>query len=139
MAPQLLGPADILQPATEELGMYLFAFLWAFALTLAVELPIMYVLLARKSSIRLILTMGVAANACTLPVVWFVYPLWLEGLPYVLTSEVFAVGVECVIIRFGLHIDWRSALLVSILMNLCSFVVGLALSTVFSPLWWLPS
>jgi hypothetical protein len=104
--------------------MHLATFLWAFVVTLAIEIPVLYLVSRRQARKSQIVITGVLANACTLPIVWFVFPLWLEGAGYVLVSEIFAVGVEFLIIVLALRLVWRRALLASILMNMCSFLLG---------------
>lgn len=100
-------------------------FLFAFAIALGTEVPVLYLTLHRRSSIHLIVITGIVGNVCTLPIVWFVLPLWLRGVAYVVASEMFAVFAECLIIRLALAVDFRTALLASTLMNLSSFLMGL--------------
>ena len=102
-------------------------FLSAFVLTLVIELPVLYLVLRGRVRTGLIVVTGILSNVSTLPIVWFVFPVWLEGIPYTIISEVFAVGAECLIMRLALRVGWKSACLASILANASSFVIGLAL------------
>ena len=105
--------------------MYFVDFILAYTLTIGIEIPLLYLVTRKQAEASLILVTGVVMNACTLPIVWFVLPLCLQGAAYVLTSEIFAVVVECFIIRYILRVDLRTAFLGSFLANLGSFLFGL--------------
>jgi len=108
-----------------NLILYLDPFVLAYALTLLVEIPLLYLVTRKRAKASLILATGIIMNTCTLPVVWFILPGWLEGGAYVLVSEVFAVVIEFVIIRFILSLDSRTAFLGSFLANMGSFLFGI--------------
>jgi hypothetical protein len=114
-------------PPIRDIVMYSGTFVSAYAMTLAVELPILYLVLRTRVASTSIVVTGIAANACTLSVVWFVFPLLLGRVAYVLVSEVFAIGVECLIVKLALRVDWRIALVASALMNFGSYLLGLLL------------
>ena len=103
--------------------------LTAFVLTLLVEVPVVVVLLRRWSGegVPRLLALAVLANLATHPSVWFVFTqLLLVGTPaYTLVVEAWAFGVEALfyaVVVAGL--GWRRALVVSLVANLASWVVG---------------
>jgi len=108
-----------------RVGSYFGVFVSAFAMTLGIEVPLLCLIMRKRASMTRIIVTGIVANACTLPFVWFVFPMWLEGFGYVLVSEVYAVVVEFLFIKSVLRVDSGSAILGSFLMNLSSFLVGL--------------
>lgn len=102
--------------------------LQAFLLTLAVEVPIVLVLLRDVVPERARLAaIAVFANLATHPAVWFVFTqLFLVGTPeYTIAAEAWAIGVEAafyVVVVRGLTL--RRAIVVSVVANAASFVVG---------------
>jgi hypothetical protein len=113
---------------------YLPLMLLGFAVSVAVELPVLVALLSRRHSLRVRLFAGVWLTACTYPVVWLVLPPLLEGgerWVYLLVAETFAPAAECAIFWYafvrGLPPGGRATLrdcAVITLANLCSFGVG---------------
>jgi hypothetical protein len=113
------------------------AWLWAFLLTEAVEVPIyLSALLARDDPEHPFehfvpaLLVAFGASALTHPIVWFVMPQMIPG-SYVLMvamAEAFAVLVEAAWLRaFGL----RRALWWALFANAASVLVGLGLRRTF--------
>jgi len=91
--------------------------------------PVVVVLLRRWSGegVPRLLALAVLANLATHPSVWFVFTqLLLVGTPaYTLVVEAWAFGVEALfyaVVVAGL--GWRRALVVSLVANLASWVVG---------------
>jgi hypothetical protein len=107
--------------------------LWAFlpfgyALTVAIETPILVVGLARGHSFRDRLVAGFWLTACTYPIVVLVMPLAVPGsrFAYLAVAETFAPVAECALfwMAFGKRESmWRDfgAIVVA---NLASFGVG---------------
>lgn len=109
---------------------YVLAWLRAFALTVAIEVPIAAFLVRREEPRlprRLVLLFF--ANLASHPAVWFVFPAL--GLDYELTvliAEAWAFGSEALFYRFAFtDVDWRRAVGVSALANGASFGTGLVL------------
>jgi hypothetical protein len=74
-----------------------------------------------------LLITGVLASSLTLPYLWFIAPLIL-GDPYALiVGEILVFLVEAGIYILVLQISLRRALLISLIANLASLVVGLVL------------
>jgi hypothetical protein len=116
--------------------------LWfrAFALTVAVELPIVaYALRAHEPSrVRLVLLI-VFANLASHPAVWFIFTqLFLVGTPeYVVASEGWAVGIEALFYWAAFRgVSARRAIAVSLLANAASFVLGRLLVGVWPDVLW---
>jgi hypothetical protein len=105
----------------------------AFVLTVAVEVPIVLVLL-RASEPRLVRVAGLAvfANLATHPVVWYVISqLLLVGtVAYVVAAELWAVAVEAVFYRIAIvELPLGRAALVAVAANAASFAVGRLMAT----------
>ncbi|MFO7561957.1 MAG: hypothetical protein R6X02_04895 [Enhygromyxa sp.] len=110
------------------------AWLSAFGLTQAVELPIYLRALREDEPVieRLPAAIAVAfgASALTHPIVWFVFPTLISGswLSMVLVAELFAIAAEAAWLRgFGL----RRALAWAAFANAASVLVGLASRALF--------
>ena len=106
----------------------------AYALTLALEVPVVFLFLHGEKKLRAIplwkiLLGGALASTITLPFVWFVFPL--IPLPYAAwlgLAEAFAFGAEAVFYALFFKISWKKAALMSLCANLISFLAGLALN-----------
>jgi hypothetical protein len=102
----------------------------ALLLTLAIEIPIVAVGLARWYRVPPVLgvTIASAASLLTHPVVWFVLPGWLApmvgSLGYLLVAEGFAWLAEAGIFWLATRRDPVRLLLLSLVANLASFAVG---------------
>lgn len=113
---------------------YLLLMLVGYGVSVAVELPVLVLLLSRRHSLRVRLFAGVWLTACTYPVVWLVLPPLLGGNGrwlYLLVAETFAPAAECAIFWYafarGLPSDPGAALrdfAAITLANLCSFGLG---------------
>src|SRR5215218_11069197 len=84
---------------------YLLFMLLGYAITVAVEAPVLVALLSRRHSLRVRLFAGLWLTACTYPVVWLVLPPLFDmetqrGL-YLLVAETFAPVAECAIFWFA--------------------------------------
>jgi hypothetical protein len=120
--------------------MYFPVDLWfrAFLLTVAVELPVVAILLRRFEPDRLRLVLLILlANLASHPAVWFIWTqLFLVGTPeYVVVAEGWAVAIEAVFywaVFRGLP-GWR-ALVVALVANAASLVVGQLVSAAWPDL-----
>lgn len=119
-----LQPDDIGWRVTPA-GTFFSQFAQAFAFTLAIEVPLLYLVMRNRAKFTSILITGVMANLLTVPVVWLILPLWFAGPVYIWISETFAVCVEFLVIKLALRVDSRIAFFASLLMNLSSFLFGL--------------
>jgi hypothetical protein len=103
----------------------------AVALTLAVEVPVVFLLLRseRKLQAWKIILVAALASLLTLPFVWFAFPLL--PLPYVAwlaLAEIFAFSAEAALYKLAFRITLQKAALASLVANLLSFCAGLALN-----------
>ena len=112
----------------------IFKFLQALLITILIETLLLFLLFKTKyktlniSNNSLLFT-GILASFSTLPFVWFVLPIYLQpNLSYLLVSESSVMIVESLIIYMILKIDYKKALVVSIVCNLVSFLGGLILN-----------
>ena len=105
------------------------AFAVALALTLVVELLVATLYLFLAHIRRRVLWTVLLGNLVTLPIVWFVLSrvTLVAAIPLILAYELFAVVAEAGLI-YALNrrlLRFKSALLLSFLMNAASFVIGL--------------
>lgn len=100
----------------------------AFLLTLALEAPIVAVLLRREEPHLLRLcTLVVFANLATHPVVWYVITqVLVVGTPgYTLAAEAWATAAEAVFYRVTIHaLAARRAIAVAVAANASSWLAG---------------
>jgi hypothetical protein len=102
-------------------------FLLALLLTIAIELTVafIYLKLAKVKKAARILLFVAAANIISLPILWFVFLPLLYGLGLIL-GEAFAVVFEGLVVYYfnRKSIKLRSAMLMSLIMNIASAVIG---------------
>ncbi len=100
----------------------------AFLLTLAIEIPVAFMLLRRAEPDRpRLLLLVVFANLVTHPAVWFVFTqLFLVGTPeYTLAAEAWAVAIEALFYAVTIRgLSARLAITVALAANVASFAVG---------------
>lgn len=105
-------------------------FLLALLLTWLIELPVLFLLarvilrLPGVSNARL-LAAGLVVSLLTLPVLWFVWPLLFPAGYSIWLGEGLVWLVEALLYRWLLRIRLSEALLISLLLNGLSFLVGL--------------
>lgn len=109
---------------------YEFNFLKALLLTIAVETIVLYLLFytvfkKEKPANWLLLLTGVVATLATLPYLWFIIPLFIQSkLWYPVVCESLAVIVESVIILGLLRVKYFKALVISLICNMASYLIG---------------
>jgi hypothetical protein len=122
-------------------------FLVLYALTVVCETPVLLLALSRRHSLGARIFAGVWLNACSYPVVFFVFPKLIGGDPltgtelipnHLIVSEIFAPVSECLLFWLafirGRPRDRGATIqdmVVVVLANLTSFMVGEFLQ----PLW----
>lgn len=110
-------------------------FLFFYLLTVACEAPVLLVGLSARHTIKDRLFAAVWLNACSYPVVFFVFPeFFSEQWLYLLVAETFAPASECLLfwLAFIRRRPWSRGdtirdMVVVVLANLTSFGVGLLL------------
>jgi len=121
---------------------YVDSFILYLAITIVTETLVVLVLIRKffkfssnGLSIGLILSAGILANALTLPYVWFVFPyLFLGSFVLAITvAEFFALFVEATFYKLFLKLTWKQSLVVSLMANLASFLLGKFLHYEFGP------
>ena len=108
----------------------------AFLLTMAVEVPIVIVLVRgyERETPRLLILIAFA-NLGSHLAVWYVFSqLFLVGtIPYTVAAEAWAVAAETLFYWAAIRgLPWRRALAVAVLANLASFLVGELVGLVLS-------
>ena len=107
----------------------------AFALTLAIELPLYFLLLRREGfGARTALGAGLAANALSHPLLWFAFPMFEPYVAYAAAGEAMVIAVEVAVVyaagrmaRVRMHI--ARIVTVVVVVNAVSMVVGFAVTT----------
>lgn len=105
-------------------------FLFSLLLTLAVEIPIVfyfvrYIYKNKEAKISKIAFVGSVASALTLPYLWFILPLYVsDRIPYIILGEGLVVFVEAVIYKQFLQLGFFRAIVVSLIANIASVVLG---------------
>ncbi|KUJ61961.1 hypothetical protein AR687_10410 [Flavobacteriaceae bacterium CRH] len=116
-------------PSTEIVN-----FLLALLFTIFIETLILFLLFKTKYkklniNNKLLLFTGFITSFSTLPYVWFIFPAFIHSrFPYILFSECFAIAMESFIIYKLLKIEFKKAILVSIIANVISFGIGLLIN-----------
>jgi len=109
---------------------YEYNFLKALLLTITVETAVLFLLFhtiskAGKPSGWILLLTGIVATLATLPYLWFIIPIFIQSkLWYNIVCESLAVVVESVIILGLLRIKYPKALLISLICNMASYLIG---------------
>jgi hypothetical protein len=104
-------------------------FLRALALTLIVEVPVVFLLVKywlKKSAYVDIVFSGIIASSLTLPYFWFVLPVYIfEKNLYNIAGEILIIIVESLIYWRFLKLKFGQALFVSLVANLASILIGI--------------
>ena len=107
------------------------SFLNALLLTILIETSVLFLLFKvifkdTDASTQQLLLTGIIATFATLPYLWFIFPLFIHiKLWYVIICEVSAILFESVIILGILRINYLKAILISVICNSSSFLIGL--------------
>lgn len=108
---------------------YGFFFFLSLLLTLAVEIPVLFLsakyLLRIKILAKEILYWGIFANLFSFPYLWFIFPLFITLHNYILIGEILVVLIEAVILLRVLKINFKNAIILSIVANVTSYLIGL--------------
>lgn len=108
---------------------YGFFFFLSLLLTLAIEIPVLFLsakyLLKIKIQAKEILYWGVFVNLFSFPYLWFVFPLFVSSHNYILTGEILVVLIESVILLKALKINFKNAIILSVVANVASYLAGL--------------
>ena len=106
-------------------------FLFSLLLTLAVEVPVAILLVKyfyKQEEIKIskIIFVGLVASALTLPYFWFVLPFYISNrIVYIFIGEGAIVLIEAFIYYQFLQLKFSRALIMSLIANIMSVVLGL--------------
>lgn len=67
----------------------------------------------------------VFASALTLPYLWFVIPPYIVANYYLIVGELFVVVIEIIIYKLFTKANWLQAIVISVVANVMSFLLGL--------------
>ena len=104
-------------------------FLYSLAITLLIEVPIVFLLAKYTYKITSkwnVIFAGIITSTLTLPYLWFILPLYISDRTiYIIVGEILVVLIEAFIYYRVLKLKFIQALLVSFIANLVSFSIGL--------------
>ncbi len=109
-------------------------FLRALFMTIFIETSVLLVFFKTryknlKIKTKLIVGSGILASFSTLPYLWYILPIFFSSTwVYISIGEITVALIETLIIVSMLKIDIKKAVLVSLIANLTSFLVGLLLN-----------
>ena len=108
---------------------YEILFLYSLIITLAVEVPVVFLLvkyLYKNTDKWGIVFAGIISSTLTLPYFWFILPYFVtDRFIYIFIGESTIILVEAFIYFRLLKLKFKQALFVSIIANLASILVGL--------------
>lgn len=100
----------------------------ALAINLVIETPIVWALVRRFEKTGSISSTSVfwcvIANLLSLPYLWFVLPLFMSRQILIPVGEVFVLLIEALVYHRALKLSVRHALVVSLVANIASFLLG---------------
>lgn len=107
-------------------------FLMALLLTIFIETAGLFLIIrwAWKKSFAempnaLLIFSGIFCQVCTLPYLWFVFPLFIKTwIGFTAAGELSAVLAEAIIYSVVLKINIKRSLALSFFCNACSFLIG---------------
>jgi hypothetical protein len=111
--------------------LYEFEFLKSLFFTVSIETLVLIVLvkyLFKSIDLKLsrLIFAGFSASILTLPYLWFIFPVFLSSrLLYLIIGESLVVLIESVFYFFTLKTSVKNVLLISVICNLASFLIGL--------------
>ena len=80
-------------------------------------------------SVRRIIFLGVFCSFSTLPYLWFILPIFIKSyFQLALIGEAIVIIIESIIYYFVLKVNLKKALCISLVCNIVSFLVGLAIN-----------
>lgn len=115
---------------------YEFDFLGSLSLTVAIETIVLLLLnktsfLIKKQKFWILLIAGITASCATLPYFWFILPLFISSkLAYSIVAEFLAIFLESFIVLGFLRINYKKAILVSLICNFVSYFLGLLIKLI---------
>lgn len=105
-------------------------FLLALLFSLIIEVPFLFILIKYIFLIKNlknldILSVGIIATTLTIPYLWFVIPAFVNAAYYVYIGEGIVIITEAVIYLLLLKIGSIKSLIISIILNMLSYGIGL--------------
>ena len=108
-------------------------FLIAWLITILVETPLLVLCFQfqlagsdNRPPLRRLIAASVFSSSATLPLLWFVWPAWIDSASaWIVSGELFAVAAEGAFYWIFLACSFTRAMLISFACNLTSFLTGL--------------
>jgi len=121
------GSAKIIETTPTLQQDQILSFIKAFIITIILELLVSLIFVVITKIPKKILVYVLLANMITLPIVWFLFPLFqLSIVAIIIISEIFAILFEMLFIYFisNRAISLKKSILLTILNNLISLFLG---------------
>jgi hypothetical protein len=105
-------------------------FLMALVITIAVEVLVVFLLarlafgLSDVSGWRIVLS-AILASSVTLPLLWFVFPMFIAPRYFVFVGELLVFVIEAILYKVLLRTSFGRAAALSFVANALSFLLGL--------------
>jgi hypothetical protein len=113
---------------------YEIIFLKALLLTVLIETSVLFLIFKTllksvEANNYILLLTGILASSATLPYLWFIFPLFIKSkIWYTIFSESFAIVAESFIIKGLIQINYTKSLIISIICNAISYIIGLLIN-----------
>jgi hypothetical protein len=112
--------------------MYETRFLSSLVYTIVIETAVLFILVgffSREIDVKKhfwrIAAAGIVCSGFTLPYVWFIFPEFISvKVMYMIAAEAWAVAAEAVILMWALRMKAIKSLLISLVCNASSFLLG---------------
>jgi hypothetical protein len=119
-----VGWSSLGELAAAVAGQFPLALLLTLVIEVGVLASIMHV--GHDMDMKRIVVVGAIASCLTLPLLWYVLPLIVPRPNYPLVAEGVAVALESILYYYALRISAGRAVALSLITNVLSFIVGLA-------------
>ncbi|MFH0906271.1 MAG: hypothetical protein V1824_02955 [archaeon] len=109
--------------------LYETSFLISLLINLIIEIPLVYLIIKfiykEKLDFKKIIIVTLLASITTLPYLWFVFPSYINSTYYLIIGEIIVFIIEAIIYKLLLDLKLIKAIILSLVANLFSFLLGL--------------
>lgn len=101
----------------------------AYLTTIISEISVVCLFLNKKRKAHLVLIVSFLANTFTHPIVIYFYHI--RNIPFLIV-EIGAFIVEAIIYKYLLNLKWKEALLISLIANILSILIGIFIRAIIA-------
>jgi hypothetical protein len=76
-----------------------------------------------------IVSTGFIASGLTLPYLWFVFPMIINGKYMIFIGEILTILVEAIVYKITIPLEKYKLLVIAIVLNVVSYILGKAILT----------